>query len=197
MIWQSLSPLKHCTLVSSWIPVQPFSVLSCTFVIHFACIMLRFRISVQKLSSHSISVFVLPAALIVMRHCGYVAHICCHFRLFVGLLWWFRWSFDWLSVVYSHLKRSRAMARPLGSFSKASALPAADVLLAVIFLRWFWSRSWLVLLHYPHTACLYWSTPTHRETEHVCSDLPDQLREFVQICLTIKTGNLNRLKKPL
>lgn len=32
---------------------------------------------------------------------------------------------------------------------------AADVLLAVIFLRWFWSRSWLVLLHYPHTACLY------------------------------------------
>lgn len=48
MIWQSLSPLKHCTLVSSWIPAQPFSVLSWTVVFHFACTMLSFCISVQS-----------------------------------------------------------------------------------------------------------------------------------------------------
>lgn len=100
MIWQSLSPLKHCTLVSSWIPVQPFSVLSCTFIFHFACTMLSFCISVR--SFHLCICFACRFdSYVLSRHCGYVAHIFCHFRLFVGLLWWFRWSFDWLCGLQS------------------------------------------------------------------------------------------------
>lgn len=194
MIWQSLSPLKHCTLVSSWIPVQPFSVLSCTFIFHFACTMLSFCISMR--SFHLCICFACRfdsyASLWLRRtYLLPFPSLCRSFVVVSMVLWLTLWF-----TVTSRDPSTRAMARLLGSFSKASALPAADVLLAVIFLRWFWSRSWLVLLHYPHTACLYWSTPTHRETEHVCSDLPDQLKEFVQ-GLTIKTGNLNRLKKPL
>lgn len=80
-----------------------------------------------------------------------------------------------LSVVLWWTFRQENCDSDLQSYSFSVALtmsagvsPAADVLLVVfIFLRWLWSSSCLVLLHYPHASCLHWNTHIRRSTKKI------------------------------